>query len=66
MQQICAENDHLHQLIREKEGRIGESEARAKELSAKAAEFEELFNRQLELVGTLQVIMNYYCESKRC
>ena len=49
-----AENDRLEKLIREKESKIRESEYLAKRLTARAEQFEELFNGQLEAVKGLQ------------
>jgi len=52
--QIADENRRLEKLLKVKEAQICESETKAKELSLRAEEFEELFNGQLASVKTLQ------------
>ena len=51
---VLNENERLERLLKEKEVQISQSESKAKELSLKAEEFEELFNVQLSSVKALQ------------
>ena len=52
--QLADENRRLEKLLKVKEAQICESETKAKELSLRAEEFEELFNGQLASVKALQ------------
>ncbi len=52
--QVSDENRRLEKLLKVKEAQICESETKAKELSIRAEEFEELFNSQLSSVKALQ------------
>jgi hypothetical protein len=54
MKQLADENRRLEKLLKVKESQICESETKAKELSLRAEEFEELFNGQLASVKALQ------------
>ena len=65
LKQSGRENTRLQQLIREKESKILESEAQAKELTLKASEFEEMFNGQLEIVKALQSDLNVAYEENK-
>lgn len=53
-EKVSEENRRLEKLLKVKEAQICESETKAKELSIRAEEFEELFNGQLSSVKALQ------------
>ncbi len=55
--QVAEENKRLEKLLKVKEAQICESENRAKELSMRAEEFEELFNGQLSTVTILACLL---------
>ena len=65
MQKSKEENARLENLLRLKKAEIMNSELRAKELVTRADEFEEMFNKQLELVKVLQLDLSKAYDDKK-
>ena len=65
IRQVSDENRRLEKLLRQKETQICESETKAKELSLRAEEFEELFNAQLSSVKGLQADLSVASNENR-
>ena len=65
MQKSKEENSRLENLLRLKKSEIINSEARAKDLVIRADEFEEMFNKQLEHVKSLQTDLSKAYDDKK-
>ena len=65
MKKAKEENASLENLLKLKKTEIINHEARAKDLVAKADEFEEMFNKQLDLVKSLQADLSSAYDDKK-